>query len=588
MHGTAQSDIHPAPSSFLRRCVFSTDHKVIGRQYLGIALAWALLGGLTALLIRWQLAWPGTPLPGSDLLSADFWEGESWLARSLAHGSIESEFYNKLFTMHGTIMVFFVAMPLLLGAFGNFLVPLMVGARDMAFPRLNMLSVWTLVVASIVMLVSIFVPGGAASAGWTAYPPLSTVAQYNSPNWGQNLWLLAVAIEFASFLMGGVNLLTTVINLRAPGMTYFRLPIVVWFQGIAAILFMFSVGPLIAGAVMMLLDRLVGTGFYTPSMGGEPLVWQHLFWFFGHPEVYVIMLPGLGLALDVFAVFCRKPLYGYRVIIWASIVAGALSFIVWAHHMYLSGMDPRLAMPFSITTILISVPFAVMMFAMIATLWGASITFATPMLLALGTLLIFLLGGLTGIFLGSAPMDIYLHDTHFVVGHFHYTLFSAVFFGGFAGIYYWFPKMFGRLLDERLGKIHFWLTFIFFNAVFLPMHVVGLSGMIRRIGDPTLYAFLKPWQPANVFITVCAIFLTVGQLVFVVNFFWSRMFGQRASDNPWQSTTLEWGTSSPPPHHNYDTLPVVVRGPYEYSVPDSPQDYLPQAQAVVAGPTGRA
>jgi cytochrome c oxidase subunit 1 len=589
MHELAQTqsrqELHYAPSGWLRRYVFATDHKVIGRQYLGISLLWAIIGGLSVFLMRWQLAWPGTPLPGSGLLSDAFWDGESWLARSLVYGIIEPQFYNKLFTMHGTIMVFFVAMPLLLGAFGNFLVPLMIGARDMAFPRLNMLSVWTLALASIVLLVSFFVPGGAASSGWTAYPPLSAIPAYTEVDWGQNLWLLAVALEFASFLLGGVNLLTTVANLRAPGLSLWRLPLMVWFQGIAAVLFLLSVGPLIAGAVMLLLDRVAGSGFFVPALGGEPLLWQHLFWYFGHPEVYVIMLPGMAMALEIFPVFCRKPIFGYRLIVYATLVAGALSFVVWAHHMYVSGMHPRLAMPFSITTILISVPFAIMVFAMIATLWGGSISFAPPMLFALGVLFVFLLGGLTGIFNGSAPADIYIHDTYFVVAHFHYTLFAATFFGGFAGLYFWFPKLFGRMLNATLGTIHFWMTFIFFNAVFIPMHVVGLGGMMRRIADPTVYDFLRPLQPLNVFISVCAFFLLLGQLPFVVNFFWSLCAGPQASPNPWQANTLEWSTSSPPPHHNYDVLPVVYRGPYEYSAPDSPQGWLPQHQALVAGPS---
>lgn len=580
--------LHHAPAGWLRRYVFSTDHKTIGRQYLAISLFWAILGGLSAVLIRWQLAWPGSPLPGSGLLSEAFWEGESWLARSLVFGSIDAEFYNKLFTMHGTIMVFFVAMPLLLGAFGNFLVPLMIGARDMAFPRLNMLSVWTLALASLVLLGSFFVSGGAANAGWTAYPPLSAVPAYSTVDWGQNLWLLAVALEFASFLMGGVNLLTTVANLRAPGLSLWRLPLLVWFQGIAAVLFLLSVGPLIAGAVMLLLDRLAGTGFFAPALGGEPLLWQHLFWYFGHPEVYVIMLPGMAMALEIFPVFCRKPVYGYRLIVYAALLAGALSFVVWAHHMYVSGMSPRLAMPFSITTILISVPFAIMVFAMIATLWGGAMRFPSPMLFALGVLLVFLVGGLTGIFNGSAPVDIYLHDTYFVVAHFHYTLFAATFFGGFAGIYFWFPKLFGRMLNETLGKLHFWMTFVCFNAVFLPMHVVGLGGMMRRIADPTLYAFLRPLQPLNVFISVSAFLLLLGQLPFVVNVCWSLYAGTKAPDNPWQANTLEWSTASPPPPHNYDVIPVVYRGPYVYSPPDSPQHWVPQHQAPVAGPAATA
>jgi cytochrome c oxidase subunit 1 len=577
------AEVHAAPSSFVRRHIFSTDHKVIGKQYLAIALFWMIIGALTVILIRWQLAWPGTPLPGSAWLSEEFWDGESWIAQNLAYGVVESEFYNKMFTMHGTIMVFFVAMPLLLGAFGNFLVPLMIGARDMAFPRLNMLSVWTLALASGVLMASFFVPGGAAASGWTAYPPLSAVPAYSEVNWGQTLWILAVALEFTSFLMGGINVLTTTINMRVPGLSWFRLPLMVWMQCTAAVLFMLSVGPLIAGAIMLLLDRLAGTSFFLPAGGGEPLLWQHLFWFFGHPEVYVVMLPGMAIALEIFPVFCRKPIFGYRLIVWSTIVAGMLSFIVWAHHMYLSGMDPSLAMPFSITTIIISVPFALIVFAMIATLWGGSIRFPAPMLFALGTLLVFLAGGLSGIFNGSAPADIYIHDTYFVVAHFHYTLISATFFGGFAGIYYWFPKMTGRMMGETLGKIHFWLTFIFFNLVFSVMHLVGVGGMMRRISDPTRYDFLQPLQPLNAFISICAFLLLVGQIPFVINFFWSLVAGRRADANPWQANTLEWSTSSPPPHHNFEATLIVHRGPYDYSVPDRPDDWLPQDRLLLSG-----
>lgn len=538
--------------------IFSTDHKVIAKQYLSLGLFWAIVGGLTAYLMRWQLAYPDTEVPG-------------W-------GFIAPDFYNMLVTMHGTIMVFFVAMPILLAAFGNFLIPLMIGARDMAFPRLNMLSVWVFTLASLVLLVSFFVPGGAASAGWTGYPPLSAKAVYTGVDWGLNLWLLALALEFVSFLMGGINFLTTTINLRAPGMAFFRLPLLVWMEMTAAILFMLSVGPLIAGAVMLLMDRLIDTTFFLPEGGGQPLLWQHLFWFFGHPEVYVILLPGLGIVLEIMPVFTRKPIFGYRAIIYSTIVAGMLSFVVWAHHQFLSGMDPRLAMPFSITTILISVPFALIVFAMIATLWRASISFPTPMLFAVGTLSIFIIGGLTGIFNGSAPVDIYIHDTYFVVAHFHFTLFSATFFAGFAGLYFWFPKMFGRMMNETLGKIHFWLTFVFFNAVFIPMHLVGLRGMMRRIADPTQYAFLQPIQPLNVFITVASILLLFSQLLFVINFFWSLRAGKRAEPNPWQANTLEWSTSSPPPHGNFETVPVVYRSPYEYSSPEVAKDWLPQDQ----------
>ena len=559
------------PVSFWRTYVFSTDHKTIAKQYLAIGLSWAIVGGLLAYLMRWQLAYPETPVPGFG------WVPEPHMVT----GIIPPEFYNMLVTMHGTIMVFFVAMPILLGAFGNFLIPLMIGAQDMAFPRLNMLSVWTFALSSLVLLISFFVPGGAAAAGWTGYPPLSAKAIYTGVDWGLNLWILALALEFASFLMGGINFLTTTINMRAPGLSMFRLPLLVWMQITAAVLFMLSVGPLIAGAVMLLLDRVAGTSFYLPEGGGDPLLWQHLFWFFGHPEVYVILLPGLGIILEILPVFSRKPIFGYRPFIYSTIAVGILSFIVWAHHQFLSGMDPRLAMPFSITTILISVPFALMVFAMIATLWRGSIRFPTPMLFTLGTLAVFLIGGLTGIFNGSAPVDIYIHDTYFVVSHFHYTLVAVTFFASFAGLYFWFPKMFGRMMNETLGKIHFWLTFLFFNAVFIPMFLLGAGGMMRRIANPMQYDFLQPLQPMNVFATVASILLLLGQIPFVINFFWSLFAGKVAERNPWQANTLEWTAPSPPPHGNFETVPVVYRGPYEYSHPSVPEDWLPQDRPAV-------
>jgi cytochrome c oxidase subunit 1 len=574
MSGAPSAVTAPAPAEhghggFWSTWVFSTDHKTIGKQYLGLGLLWAVAGGLLAFAMRWQLAWPDTAIPG-------------W-------GEIGPETYNVLVTMHGTIMVFFVAMPILLGAFGNFLIPLMIGARDMAFPRLNMLSVWTFALASLVLAASFFVPGGAAAAGWTGYPPLSARPEYTGVNWGLNLWLLAHALEFAAFLMGGVNYLTTALALRAPGMTLLRLPLVVWQQLVAAALFLLSVGPLIAGAVMLLLDRTLGTGFYRPEVGGDPLLWQHLFWFFGHPEVYVILLPALGLVMEVLPVFARKPIFGYRWILGSTVVAGALSFIVWAHHMFVSGMDPRLAMPFSLTTILISVPFAYIVFAMIATLWRGSIRLEVPMLWALGFLAMFVVGGLTGIFNGSAPADIYLSDTYFVVAHFHYTLFAAVVFGGFAGLTYWFPKMFGRLLNGPLARLHFWLTLVFFNVTFFPLHHVGLAGMMRRIANPLQYDFLVPHQWLNQVATVGAMALMAAQLLFVVNVLWSALAGRRAPANPWAANTLEWTAPSPPPPSNWGpTLPTVYRGPYEYSHPEAGEDWLPQTAApAAAGARGR-
>jgi cytochrome c oxidase subunit 1 len=562
---TTAVQVH-APAGFWRTRVFSTDHKTIGKQYLALGLAWTVVGGLLAAMMRWQLAWPDTAVPG--------------------YGEIAPDVFNVLVTMHGTIMVFFVAMPILLGAFGNFLIPLMIGARDMVFPKLNMLSVWTFTLASLVLLASFLVPGGAASAGWTGYPPLSARPEYTGVNWGLNLWILALALEFASFLMGGVNYLTTAMVLRAPGMTFGRLPLLVWQQLTAAALFLLSVGPLIAGAIMLLLDRTLGTGFYAPEVGGDPLLWQHLFWFFGHPEVYVVFLPALGLVLEVLPAFSRKPIFAYRWIIGSTVVAGALSFIVWAHHMFLSGMDPRLAMPFSVTTILISVPFAFIVFAMIATLWRGSIRFDPPMLWALGFLTMFIVGGLTGIFHGSAAADIYLNNTYFVVAHFHYTLFSAVVFGGFTGFYFWFPKMFGRMLVAPLGHLHFWLTLVCFNLTFFPMHNLGLAGMVRRIANPLQYDMLVPHQWVNVLATVGALCLIGAQAVFVVNVLWSLARGRRAPGNPYDVATLEWTTDSPPPHLNWPgPVPAVQRGPYDYSVPGRAQDWWPQHEGAAHHPS---
>ena len=558
--------MHDEPTSFWRKYIFSVDHKVIGKQYMGLSLCMALIGGLTAYMIRWQLAYPETPVPGLGFVPEP----------TMYEGVVPPEFYNALITMHGTVMIFFVAMPFLLAAFGNFLIPLMVGAPDMAFPRLNMMSFWTLFVASTLLVTSFFVPGGAAAAGWTGYAPLSADPLFTGVNWGINLWLLALALEFASFLMGGVNFLTTAINMRAPGLTLNRLPLLVWMQLTAAVLFMLSIGPLIAGAVMLLCDRLLGTGFFLPARGGDALLWQHLFWFFGHPEVYVVLLPGVGMVLEIFPVFTRRPIFGYRTIVGSTIATGILSFVVWAHHMFISGIDPRLATPFSITTILISVPFAIMMFSMVASLWGGSIIFSTPMLFALGFLATFLVGGVTGIFLGSAAVDIYLHGTYFVVAHFHYTLFPSVFMGGFAGLYFWYPKIFGRMMNETLGKIHFFVTVISFNCVFVPLFLAGAAGNMRRVYNPMQYDFLKHLAPIHQFATIATIVLLLGQIPFIINFFWSMFKGAKAPDNPWQANTLEWATSSPPPHGNFEHVPTVYRDPYEYSVPGAAQDFVPQ------------
>jgi cytochrome c oxidase subunit 1 len=552
---------HGHEQGFLRRYVFSTDHKVIAKQYLTTGVFMGIVGGLLSYVIRMQMAQPGQPIPG--------------------YGLIGPQQYNSVVTMHGTIMIFWVAMPILLAAFGNFLIPLMIGAKDMAFPRLNMLSYWVFFLSTLVLLTSFFVPGGAAAGGWTSYPPLSGTAVYSGGQWGVTLWLLAVALEFVAFLMGGINFITTAINLRAPGMRLFDMPLMVWMQMSASIIFLFSVGPLIAGAVLLLLDRLAGTGFYAPPAGGDPILFQHLFWFFGHPEVYVILLPGFGAIAEVLPVFSRKSIFGYRMIVYATIITGILSFIVWAHHQFIAGIDPRLATPFSITTILISVPIAVMLFGFIATLYGGSIEFKTPMLWALGMIAVFLLGGVTGIHLGVAASDIYMHDTYFVVAHFHYALIPPVVFGLFAGIYYWYPKMTGRMLNEILGHLHFWPTLVFMNVIFLPLFKVGFMGHHRRIANPTFFEALRTPEVEKLqwIATIGTIGILVAQIPFLVNAAWSFFRGKEAGANPWRANTLEWTTPSPPGHGNFAAAPVVYRGPYEYSVPGREDDWLPQTLA---------
>ncbi len=546
---------HAAPTGFIGKYVFSCDHKVIAMQYLFTGLFMAMAGGFLAYVIRHQLAFPGTKM--------------------LFHPIVNARQYNAISTMHGTIMIFWVAMPILIGAFGNFLIPLMIGADDMAFPRLNMLSYWTFLVSTIVLLASFFVPGGAAAGGWTSYPTLS-VQVISSNHWGQVFWILAVALEFVSILMGGINYITTPLNMRAPGMKLFDLPVFVWMQMTATGLFMMSVGPLIAGAVLMLCDILFQTGVYMPEKGGDPLLYQHLFWFFGHPEVYVVLLPTLGIIGEVIPVFSRKHLFGYKPIVFSTIAAGLLSIVVWAHHQFVSGMDPRLAAPFSITTIIISVPFSIVIFSMIATLWGAALTFPTPMLWAVGMLAEFLIGGTTGIHNGSAASDIYVHDTYYVVGHFHYTLFPAVFYGMFCGLYYWWPKMFGRKLNETLGKIHFWGTTVFFNMTFIPMLLMGIAGHQRRVFDPRSFGYLKDMGTLHVIATYGLYGLWIYQIPFIINVF-CGLFGKRMTDrNPWRASTMEWLAPSPPGHGNFEVLPECYRGPYEYSKPGAAEDFIPQ------------
>lgn len=551
--------------SFLRKYIFSTDHKTIGAQYMITGLFMALVGGFLAYVFRYNLAFPGESIP--------------------LFGQLTAGQYNQFITNHGLIMVFWVGMPLLVGAFGNFLIPIMIGADDMAFPKLNMMSFWFFFTSAVVLIISFFVPGGAFAGGWTMYPPLSVNGYIDtSPSffsaifYGSSLMIIAVALEFTAILMGGINYLVTTINKRAPGMTPFRIPLAVWFIDIATLIFMFSVGPLVAGAFMLLFDITLGSGFFDPARGGDPVLFQHLFWFFGHPEVYVLLLPTLGVLGEIVPVFSRKPLFGYKPLIILALISAVLSVAVWAHHQFIAGIDPRMATFFSVATILISIPFSGIFLSLMATLWGGKIKITVPMSWALGMIGLFLVGGFTGLFLGSNAFDIYAHDTYFIVAHFHYTLFPSVFFGFFAAFYYWFPKFTGKELNKALGYIHFWLTFIFFNGVFFVLFFNGLGGQHRRIFNYEMFSniTIEPYITFEKIATISAICLILSQVVFIWNFITSWAAGKKAEKNPWQANTLEWVADSPPPHGNFHTAPRVYRGAYEYSLPAASEDFLPQ------------
>ncbi len=556
---------------FVRTYVFSTDHKMIARQFLFLGLGMMIIGGLLAMAIRWQLAWPETAVPGLG-----------WILTETG-GILEPGQYNMAFTMHATIMIFFVIMPILAGAFGNFCIPLMIGARDMAFPFLNMLSFWVAGLAGVLMLAGFFVPGGHAAAGWTSYAPLSAVPQYTGTNWGQNLWCISLFTLGVSSMMGAINYITTIINMRAPGMRLFRMPLVVWSLFITAILLLLALPVLTSAVAMLLFDRTLGTSWFTPSGGGEPLLWQHLFWYFGHPEVYILILPAMGIASEILPVFARKPIFGYHAMAFSMIAIAFLSWVVYGHHMFISGMNPTLGLSFMVTTMIIAVPSAIKTFNWLGTLWGGRIQLTVPMLNALAFVWMFVIGGLSGIFMASTPVDIYIQDTYFIVAHIHYVVFGGSIFGAFAAIYYWFPKMFGRMMNVPLGHLHFWPTFVFFNLTFFPMHIIGVGGQMRRIYNPLQYDFLQGQQHWNVIITVGAIALGISQIPFAINFFWSLFKGAQAPLNPWNANTLEWSAPSPPPHLNWGrTLPTVYRGPYEYSAPESKDDFLPQWQPAPA------
>lgn len=577
MHGTHEA--HHEPQSFISKYIFSRDHKVIGVQYLLTAAFAALVSGALAMIMRIHLAWPQATWP---VLEKIFPGGFS-------NGVLNPDFYLSIITMHGTLMVFFFISYALLGAFGNFLIPLQIGARDMAYPLLNMLSYWIALAALLMMLASLFVPGGGAASGWTAYPPLSAVKEAVAGSaMGQTFWILGMALFIVSFTMGGLNYFVTIINMRAPGMTWSRLPMTIWSFFVATCIGLVAFPPLTAAAVMLLFDRHAGTSFFLPAglffgskilpnSGGVPLLWQHLFWFLGHPEVYVLIIPAWGIAFDILSTFSRRGTFGYKTTIYSLWTIAFLGSVVWGHHMFVSGMSPYIGEVFSIATLLVTIPSAVIGFNMLASYWGGSLRFTTPMLFIIGLTILFGLGGYGGIFLGNATSDLYLHDTYFVVGHFHFMIGGVTLLGIFAAVYYWFPKMFGRMMNETLGKIHFWLTLPSFYILFLWMHYLGLASMPRRYYAFYEFKFMEALAGHQVFVSYAAFVLGAAQLIFLANFFWSMFAGKRAGANPWDANTLEWTTASPPPHGNWSGgIPRVERGPYEFPS-GGKTDFIPQA-----------
>lgn len=579
-------------TNFIFHYIFSMDHKIIARQFLITGIIWAVIGAAMSVVFRLQLGFPEESLTWIKPFLG------KWIVvdPTTGIGKLAPEFYYALVTMHGTIIVFFVLTAGLSGTFSNLLIPLQIGARDMASPFMNMLSYWFFFLAGIVMFYSLFLSTGPFSGGWVAYPPLSALPQASSGSGtGMTLWLVSLTLFVVSVLLGGINYITTVLNLRTKGMSMWRMPLPIWAFLVTAILGLLSFPVLASGFFMLIFDRSLGTSFFLSDIfiagqaldrvGGSPILFQHLFWFLGHPEVYIIILPAMGLVSEVMSVHARKPIFGYRAMVYSIMAIGFLSFIVWAHHMFMAGVNPFLSNFFVVFTLIIAVPSAVKVFNWITTLYGGNIRLNTPMLFAIGFVSLFISGGLTGIFLGNSAIDIVMHDTYFVVAHFHIVMGVAAFFGMFAGVYHWYPKMYGRFMNETLGKIHFWGTIISAYAIFWPMHYIGMAGVPRRYYSFDAFDAFKHFTEVNKFITVFAIIAFFIQLVFVINFFYSIWYGKKVkSKNPWQANTLEWTTPIEPIHGNWPgNLPVVHRWAYDYNKDDREfvQQHIPLKEGEV-------